>query len=305
MTPLGWLGRKTLTQTNTLTCCKESRPCPTVSQYQLDTPVTWNTRHLRTTGPPRFCGKIRKILCKYPLLSGAMDYIQVIQSLIVHTSKGSFFSRCGLYLRSIGLDKNGYQVTFFLFLHKNICCGYSLEAPHRGTSNEYPHIFLWRNKKNINTFGLKKKKTSYQKLCNTSSIHQPRILAMWISSSSGCFTRYLYASTTNKPLFFFPCGTLYWSTWKNTSKEIFQAKYFSIATDKALFSSKKMLISFLFLHKNIGCGYSLEAPHWGASNEYPQPMFSWRNKINIMWIPSLICSYVFSICNIHPQYSDA
>ena len=33
--------------------------------------------------------------------------------------------------------------------HKNICCGYSLEAPHRGASNEYPqHMFLWRNKKN-------------------------------------------------------------------------------------------------------------------------------------------------------------
>ena len=30
----------------------------------------------------------------------------------------------------------------FLFHHKNICCGYSLEAPHRGASNEYPqHMF--------------------------------------------------------------------------------------------------------------------------------------------------------------------
>ena len=37
----------------------------------------------------------------------------------------------------------------FLFLLKNICCGYSLEAPRRGASNEYPqHIFLLRNKKN-------------------------------------------------------------------------------------------------------------------------------------------------------------
>ena len=27
---------------------------------------------------------------------------------------------------------------------------YSLEAPHRGASNEYTqHVFLWRNKKNI------------------------------------------------------------------------------------------------------------------------------------------------------------
>ena len=27
--------------------------------------------------------------------------------------------------------------------------------------------------------------------------------------------------------------------------------------------------------------YSLEAPRQGASNEYPQLMFSWRNKKNI------------------------
>ena len=65
------------------------------------------------------------------------------------------------FLRSfspIGLDKGGYPVNiFFLFLHENICCGYALEAPHRGASNAYPqHMFLWRNKKNINTFGLKK-----------------------------------------------------------------------------------------------------------------------------------------------------
>ena len=38
--------------------------------------------------------------------------------------------------------------------------------------------------------------------------------------------------------------------------------------------------------------YSLEAPCRGASNEYPQHMFSLRNKKNIMWIPPLICSYV-------------
>ena len=39
---------------------------------------------------------------------------------------------------------------FFLFLHENICCGYSLEVPCRGASNEYPqHMFSWRNKKNI------------------------------------------------------------------------------------------------------------------------------------------------------------
>ena len=44
-----------------------------------------------------------------------------------------------------------------------IYCGYSFEAPGQGASNEYPqHMFLWRNKKNINTFGLEK--ASYQEL---------------------------------------------------------------------------------------------------------------------------------------------
>ena len=37
---------------------------------------------------------------------------------------------------------------FFLCLYKNICCGYEIEAPWWGTSNEYPqHIFFiekWR-----------------------------------------------------------------------------------------------------------------------------------------------------------------
>ena len=48
-----------------------------------------------------------------------------------------------------------YEI-FFLFLHKSICCGYSLEVPQWGTSNEYlQHMFSWRNKKNINTFWLK------------------------------------------------------------------------------------------------------------------------------------------------------
>ena len=34
------------------------------------------------------------------------------------------------------------------------------------------------------------------------------------------------------------------------------------------------------------CRYSLEAPHCGASNEYPQHIFSWRNKkhISSFWL---------------------
>ena len=37
-----------------LTCCKDSRPCPTQSQYQLDAPVTQDTQHLCLTQPPLF-----------------------------------------------------------------------------------------------------------------------------------------------------------------------------------------------------------------------------------------------------------
>ena len=64
--------------------------------------------------------------------------------------------------------------------------------------------------------------------------------------------------------------------------------YFHKALDKMLFCLfffyPKVLIFFLFLHKNMHCRYSLEAPLL----EYPQRMFSWRNKKNICLIPSLI-----------------
>ena len=70
----------------------------------------------------------------------------------------------------------------------------------------------------------------------------------------------------------------------------FKLNYLLIATDKALFFIRKMLISFLFLDENICCGYSLEAPRRGASNEYTQHMFSSINKKNIMLLPPLIGS---------------
>ena len=45
-----------------------------------------------------------------------------------------------------------------------------------------------------------------------------------------------------------------------------------------------MLISFLFLDENICCGYSLEAPRWGASNEYHNICF--RGEIR-----KILCGY--------------
>ena len=64
----------------------------------------------------------------------------------------------------IGLGKSGYQVKFFSYFSMKTYVVYSLEVPHRGTSNEYPqHMFSSRNKKNIDTFWLKK--APYQELC--------------------------------------------------------------------------------------------------------------------------------------------
>ena len=37
-------------------------------------------------------------------------------------------------------------------------------------------------------------------------------------------------------------------------------------------------IIFLMSAQNIDCGYSLEPPRRGGSDEYPQPMFVSRNK---------------------------
>ena len=56
----------------------------------------------------------------------------------------------------------------------------------------------------------------------------------------------------------------------NQSVSYFQIRCF-------FFFNQKVLIFFLFLHENIYCGYSLEAPQRDASNEYQQCMFLWRN----------------------------
>ena len=54
-----------------------------------------------------------------------------------------------VYKTHIGLDKSGYQVYIFLIFPQKHMLGVLI----RSTSQ---YMFLWRNKKNINTFGLKK-----------------------------------------------------------------------------------------------------------------------------------------------------
>ena len=73
--------------------------------------------------------------------------------------------------------------------------------------------------------------------------------------------------------------------WHGTAVNLFGRP---IALDKmfffCFFFNPKVLIFVIFLHENIYCGYSLEAPH---SNGYPQHMFSRRNKKTIYLIPTL------------------
>ena len=46
----------------------------------------------------------------------------------------------------------------------------------------------------------------------------------------------------------------------------------------------KILIFFFYISaQNIDCGYSLEPPRRGGSNEYPQSMFLSRNKKNYVY----------------------
>ena len=105
-----------------------------------------------------FCGEIRKILSRYPLLSAAM-YVHWSGSLLLQLKVCKF---AVTWLKKADLWHARLQITqqqirrFFhrknaeIFLDENICCGYSLEAPWRGASNEYPqHMFSSRNKKNI------------------------------------------------------------------------------------------------------------------------------------------------------------
>ena len=57
-------------------------------------------------------------------------------------------------------------------------------------------------------------------------------------------------------------------------------------------------IIFLFLLKNIECGYSLEPPRWGGSNEYPQSMFwaeVWKIPEFFIWKCSFFGGEIFSI----------
>ena len=58
----------------------------------------------------------------------------------------------GIYRDFLALKIENFQLKnfdIFLIFAQNIDCGYTLEPPHRGGSNEYPQSMFWsKNKKN-------------------------------------------------------------------------------------------------------------------------------------------------------------
>ena len=57
-------------------------------------------------------------------------------------------------------------------------------------------------------------------------------------------------------------------------------KYIEDFTSKTKKNSDKNPNIFHISAQNIDCGYSLELPQWGSSNEYLQSMFSSKTKKN-------------------------
>ena len=68
--------------------------------------------------------------------------------------------------------------------------------------------------------------------------------------------------------------------------------------------SNKILIFFLIFARNIDCGYTLEPPRRGGSNEYPQTRLWTKNKKNIVkymdWPSRLL--YVYTFPDVQEEY---
>ena len=79
---------------------------------------------------------------------------QIFDSLCVHYENMPI----QIYWKILPPKNENFQIKFFYIFHisvQNIDCGYSLEPPHRGGSNEYQEsMFLSRNKK-INVYPCK------------------------------------------------------------------------------------------------------------------------------------------------------
>ena len=133
-------------------------------------------------------------------------------------------------------------------------CGYSLEPPRRRGSNEYPQSMFWPEVWEISEFF-------------SENFH---FLGIKIF-------RYL-----NRLVFIMLSQVLAADkhTWNihygNTLIQIYRKFHLQKLKNFQMKNSDIFHISA----QNIDCGYSLEPPRWGGSNEYPQSMVLSRNKKN-------------------------
>ena len=66
----------------------------------------------------------------------------------------------------------------------------------------------------------------------------------------------------------------------NTLRKLTHAIYRDFKSFKNENLHQKKIDIFLIFAQNIDCGYTLEPPRRGGSNEYPQSMFWSKNKKN-------------------------
>ena len=128
---------------------------------------------------------------------------------------------------------------------QDIDCGYSLELPQWGSTNAFPHyMFLNRNKKN-NVYPYK-----------------PQFYYIKVGLRGSKLYRHVFMMSWNAKFHY-----------ENTPIQI----YWKFHYQNWKFSDKNS-DTFHISAPNTDCGYSLEPPHWGSSNEYPQSMCLSRNK---------------------------
>ena len=162
-------------------------------------------------------------------------------------------------------------------------CGYSLEPPRRGGSNEYPQCMFRAEIWKISQF-----------LClKILNFWRRNFLYIWI----GVFSQWIFNGRIridNDTMFictdnedWSDCG---FASWLGHS--ITKTYLYNFDPLKPHFYIVKLgyrgvyTFFFLFLLKNIDFWYSLEPPRRGGSNEYPQAMF-WglgEYQQSIFWV---------------------
>ena len=124
----------------------------------------------------------------------------------------------------------------------------SLKSAPIALNNFYPRKYLQKEKKKKKKKKKKRNNNNNKKTCTFKKLSPGLFLITFITKT--CLFKYIDNFSTKK-------------------YENFQIKNFDI---------------FLISAQNIDCGYSLEPPHQGGSNKYPQSMF-WAEIRKIMYTP--------------------